>query len=85
MRNQSEINSKITEVVALLTDVFTNTLKTKRTLEAQFVTDEVLRVLQFNGITFMIDTHPAIDRVFANLHITSTLSTSNAFNYNPKN
>lgn len=85
MRNQSEINSKITEVVTLLTDVFTHTLKTKGILETQFVTDEVLRVLEFNGITFMRDTHPAIDRVFANLDSVATLLASNAFGYNPKN
>ena len=78
---ESQIISKRTEVIELLTDVFTHAMKTTEYVEKQRVTDEVLRVLEFHGITAMRYTWHAIDAVFANLAEASTLETSNAFGY----
>lgn len=78
---QSQITSKRTEVIALLSSVFIHALKTTELVSKQRVTDEVLRVLGFHGITAMEYTWPAIDAVFANLSGVSTLESSNAFVY----
>lgn len=79
MTNQ-EITNKSQELVSFLSDVFITSLNKKSFLEKQRVTDEVLRVFEFNGITFMKHTHPAIDSVFANISKSANaFTTSNAW------
>ena len=79
MKNQ-EITNKSQEVASLLSDIFITSLNKKSFLEKQRVTDEVLRVLEFNGITFMKHTHPTIDLVFANISKSANaFETSNAW------
>ena len=79
MTNQ-EITNKSQEVASLLSDVYITTLNRKLFLEKQSVTDEVLRVLEFNGITFMKHTHPIIDLIFTNISKSANaFETSNAW------
>ena len=79
MTNQ-EITNKSEEVTSLLSDVFITFLNKKGFLEKQRVTDEVLRVLEFNNITFMRYTHPVIDSVYANISKSANaFETSNAW------
>tara|TARA_R110000822_G_scaffold272967_1_gene395481 strand:- start:198 stop:455 length:258 start_codon:yes stop_codon:yes gene_type:complete len=79
MTNQ-EITTKIQEVTSLLSSVYILALNKKGFLEKQHVTNEVIRVLEFNGITFMKYTHPAIDLVFANISKTpNSTEASNAW------
>ena len=47
------MKNKTSEIVNLLTSTFIGTVKRKNHLEKQHVTNEVLRVLHFNNITFM--------------------------------
>ena len=77
----TEINTKTAEIVELLSSVFIHTLKNTNFVCKQRVTDEVLRVLEFNGITEMRFTHPSIDSVYANLATICTSESSNAFVY----
>ena len=75
------MQNKTTEIVNLLTTVFTGAVKRDNHLEKQQVTNEVLRVLHSNGVTLMADTHPAIDLVFSNISELCELETSNAWSY----
>mgnify|MGYP003634583484 FL=1 len=74
-------NLKSEELVTFVSEVFITTLKKTGYVEKQRLTDEILRVFEFNGITKMKYTHPALDKVFNNLGLVSTLETSNAFSY----
>ena len=75
------MKNKTSEIVNLLTCTFIGTVKRNNHLEKQYVTDEVLRVLHFNNITFMRDTHPALDLVFSNISKVCELTTLNAWSY----
>ena len=79
------MKNKTTEIVNLLTTVFIGAVKRDNHLEKQYVTNEVLRVLQFNGVSFMQDTHPALDLVFTNISKACELTTSNAWSYKLNN
>lgn len=75
----TQITLKSTELINFMSDVFITSLNKTGYVEKQRLTDEVLRVFEFNGITEMKYTHPALDSVFANLALVSTLETSNSF------
>ena len=79
------LQSKSKELITIISQVFIVSLKKTGYVEKQALTDEVLRVFEMNGITQMKDTHPALDQVFANLGLYSTLETSNAFVSNNNN
>ena len=75
----TQITLKSSELINLMSDVFITSLKKTGYVGKQRLTDEVLRVFEFNGITQMKYTHPALDKVFINLGLVSTLETANAF------
>ena len=77
----TEINTKTAEIVELQSSVFIHTLTTTSYMCKQRVTDEVIRVLAFHGITQMRYTWNAIDSVYANLATICTSEASNAFGY----
>tara|TARA_R110000737_G_scaffold261961_1_gene270072 strand:- start:302 stop:541 length:240 start_codon:yes stop_codon:yes gene_type:complete len=79
------MKNKISEILECLTTTFIGAVKRDNYLEKQYVTDEVLRVLHFNNITFMKDTHPALDLVFANISKVCELTASNAWSYKLNN
>ena len=79
------MKNKISEILECLTTTFIGAVKRDNYLEKQYVTDEVLRVLHFNNITFMKDTHPALDLVFANISTVCELTASNAWSYKLNN
>tara|TARA_R110000787_G_scaffold244473_2_gene350398 strand:- start:47 stop:286 length:240 start_codon:yes stop_codon:yes gene_type:complete len=79
------MKDKTSEIVNLLTTTFIGAVKRNNHLEKQYVANEVLRVLQNNNITFMRDTHPALDLVFANISKSCELTTSNAWSYKLNN
>ena len=78
------MENKISEIVQCLTSVFLGAVKRDNFLEKQYVTDEVLRVLHNNDITFMRHTHPAINLVFSNIKKECELTTSNSWTYKLK-
>jgi len=75
----TQVTLKSEELVTFMSDMFITSLKKTGYVEKQRLTDEVLRVFEFNGITEMKHTHPSLDKVFANLGLVSTLETSNSF------
>ena len=75
----TQVTSKSKQLVTFMSETFIATLKKTGYVEKQRLTDEVLRVFEFNGITQMKYTHPALDKVFINLGLVSTLETSNSF------
>ena len=77
----TQVTLKSKELVTIMSEVFIASLKKTGYVEKQRLTDEVLRVFEFNGITQMKYTHPALDKVFINLGLVSTLETSNAFTW----
>ena len=79
------IQSKSKEIVTVISEVFITTLNNTGYVDKQRLADEVIRIFEYNGITQMKYTHPALDQVFTNLGLCSTLETSNAFVSNNKN
>ena len=77
----TQITLKSSEIINLMSDVFITSLKKTGYVGKQRLTDEVLRVFEFNGITQMKYTYPALDKVFINLGLASTMETSNAFTF----
>ena len=77
----TQITLKSTELINLMSDVFITSLKKTGYVGKQRLTDEVLRVFEFNGITQMKYTYPALDAVFLNLASVSTMETSNSFGF----
>ena len=75
----TQITLKSTELINFMSDVFITSLNKTGYVEKQRLTDEVLRVFEFNGITEMKYTHPALDEVLLNLALVSALETSNSF------
>jgi len=75
----TQVTLKSRELVSTMSDIFIASLKKTGYVEKQRLTDEVLRVFEFNGITEMKYTHPALDKVFINLGLECTLETSNSF------
>jgi len=75
----TQVTLKSRELVSTMSDIFIASLKKTGYVEKKRLTDEVLRVFEFNGITEMKYTHPALDKVFINLGLVSTLETANAF------
>lgn len=79
------MKNKTSEIVGCLTTVFISDIKRNNHLEKQFVTNEVLRVLHLNHITFMRHTHPALDLVYDNISKVCDLETSNSWTYKLNN
>ena len=75
----TQITLKSTELINIMSDVFITSLNKTGYVEKQRLTDEVLRVFEFNGITKMKYTHPALYSVLLNLSSVSNLETSNSF------
>tara|TARA_R100000951_G_scaffold98259_1_gene88163 strand:+ start:543 stop:821 length:279 start_codon:yes stop_codon:yes gene_type:complete len=81
----NQMKNKISEIVQCLTTTFISAVKRDNYLEKQYVTNEVLRVLHLNDITFMKHTHPALDLVFVNISKVCDLTVSNAWTYKLNN